>query len=209
MLPGVQRVWGNEPPHSQVNSHCMSWSPKRTPKFLEHNCRGQNPSAQKFLFIIEKLLKHRCLKWARIAHLDIWNTSHDQRKGWEWNWHFDSRPLRVGNRPDFVTCRWHAMCRWKNLDKSYNFVSNLIVIEGLHAKLCAPKVGGVPTVRISGLPFGSLKTKSHLDMATVERRKVYYEGVGGGFPQVRTVVSLVSPRSPVVRLSTKSAPTMH
>jgi hypothetical protein len=30
MLPGMQRVWGNEPSHSQVNSHVGSWSPKRT-----------------------------------------------------------------------------------------------------------------------------------------------------------------------------------
>jgi hypothetical protein len=33
------------------------------------------------LYIIEKLLKRRCLKWARIVHLDIWNTSYDQKKG--------------------------------------------------------------------------------------------------------------------------------
>jgi len=32
------------------------------------------------LYIIGKLLKHRCLKWARIAHLDIWNTSYGQKK---------------------------------------------------------------------------------------------------------------------------------
>jgi hypothetical protein len=32
------------------------------------------------LCIIEKLLKRRCLKWAHIAHLDIWNTSYGQKK---------------------------------------------------------------------------------------------------------------------------------
>jgi hypothetical protein len=31
-------------------------------------------------------------------------------------------------------------------------------------------------------------------------------GEGGGFPQIRAVVSLVSPKSPVVCLSTKGAP---
>jgi hypothetical protein len=31
-------------------------------------------------------------------------------------------------------------------------------------------------------------------------------GEGGGFPRVRAVVSLVSPKSPVVRPSTKGAP---
>jgi hypothetical protein len=43
----------------------------------------------------------------------------------------------------------------------------------------------------------------------VERHKVYYKGEGGGFPQVRGVVSLVNPKLPVTRPSTKSAQTMH
>ncbi len=46
---------------------------------------------------------------------------------------------------------------------------------------------------ISGLPLGSPGTKSHLDVGPVERCKVYYKGEGGGFPQVRAVVSLVCP----------------
>ncbi len=44
---------------------------------------------------------------------------------------------------------------------------------------------------ISGLPLGSPGTKSHLDVAPVERRRVYYKGEGGGFSQVRAVVSVV------------------
>jgi hypothetical protein len=71
MLPGVQRVWGNEPSHSQVNSHVGSWSPKRTPESSEHDFRGQNSLPWRVLYIIEKLLKCKCLKWARMAHLDI------------------------------------------------------------------------------------------------------------------------------------------
>jgi hypothetical protein len=43
---------------------------------------------------------------------------------------------------------------------------------------------GSPSLRILGLPLGSPETKSHLDVAPVERRKVYYKGEGGGFPQV-------------------------
>jgi hypothetical protein len=68
---------------------------------------------------------------------------------------------------------------------------------------------GVPTLGISGLPFGSPGTKCHLDVGLVERHKVYYKGQGGGFPQVRAMVSLVSPSLLVVRLSTKNAPAMH
>jgi hypothetical protein len=39
----VQRVWGNEPSHCQMNSHCGSLSPKWTPESSEHNCKDQNP----------------------------------------------------------------------------------------------------------------------------------------------------------------------
>ncbi len=42
---------------------------------------------------------------------------------------------------------------------------------------------------ISG--FGSHGTKSHLDMALVERCRIYYKGEGANFPQVRVVVSLM------------------
>ncbi len=38
---------------------------------------------------------------------------------------------------------------------------------------------------------GVLGEKSHLDVGLVERCRVYYKGEGGGFPQVRAVVSLM------------------
>ncbi len=72
-----------------------------------------------------------------------------------------------------------------------------------------PKVAGVPTLGISGLPLGNLGTKCHLDVGLVERHIVCYKGEGGGFPQVWAMVSLVSPRLLVVRPSTKSDQTMH
>jgi hypothetical protein len=48
-------------------------------------------------------------------------------------------------------------------------------------------------VGISKLPLKSPETKGHLDVAPVERRRIYYKGEGGGFPQVSAVVSLVCP----------------
>ncbi len=90
-------------------------------------------------------------------------------------------------------CRKCATYYWKTLNEGYNFASDLIMIEGLHKKLCALKVARVLIVGISGLPLGSFKTKSHLDVTPVERRKVYYKGEGGGFPQVWAVGSLVCP----------------
>ncbi len=52
-----------------------------TLKFLERNCRGQNPLDYEVSYIIGKLLELRCLKLARTTHLDIWNTSYGQKKG--------------------------------------------------------------------------------------------------------------------------------
>ncbi len=121
MFLGVQRVWGNEPSHFQVNSHFGNWSPKWILESSKRNYKHQNPLFGKFLYIIRKLLKHTCLKWACITHLDIWNTSYDQKKGWELNWQFDSWALKDGNRLDFLSCRWHATYRWKPLAKGYNF----------------------------------------------------------------------------------------
>jgi hypothetical protein len=41
----------------------------------------------------------------------------------------------------------------------------------------APPNGNFGTPKIS-------RTKNHLDVAPMERRKIYYKGEGGGFPQV-------------------------
>jgi hypothetical protein len=65
-----------------------------------------------------------------MSHLDICNTSYGRKKGRESNWQFDSRPLKVGNRLGPGVCRWSATRRWKALEESYKFVSNLISIGG-------------------------------------------------------------------------------
>jgi len=144
-----------------------------------------------------------------MTHLDIWNTSYGQKKGRESNWQIDSQPLKVGNQPDFLAFRWHATYRWKALEEGYNFASDLISIRGLNNKLWGPKIAGVPTLGILGLPFGSPGTKCHLDVGLMERHILYYKGEGDDFPQVRAMVSLVSSSLSMVRSSTKNAPSMH
>jgi hypothetical protein len=88
-----------------------------TLKFSENDFKGQNSLDWSVPYIIGKLFERRCLKWACMTHLNIWNTSYGQKKGRESNWQFDFRPLKVGNRPDLLACRWHATDRWKDLDK--------------------------------------------------------------------------------------------
>jgi hypothetical protein len=91
----------------------------------------------------------------------------------------------------------------KILTRATNFGLDLISIKGLHTKLWGSKVAGIPALATLGLPFGSHGTKSHLDMGLVERHRVYYKGEGGGFPQVRGVVNLVSLSCPWFVLTSK------
>jgi hypothetical protein len=116
---------------------------------------------------------------------------------------FDSRPLKAKNQLDFLACRQLTAYCWKALNKGYNFVLDLLAIGGLHTKLWGPKVAGVPVVAILGLPLGSPGTKCHLNGAPMEKCKEYYKGEGDGFPQVRAVVSLVSPSCPWLVLALK------
>ncbi len=57
-----------------------------------------------------------------------------------------------------------------------------------------------------GTPRGSPGTKSHSDVGAVEGCREYYMEEGGGFPRVRAVVNLVSPKLPMACPSIKSAP---
>ncbi len=117
------------------NPKMGTWESFKTPKSLEFDYKGQNTLHWGALQIIGKLLKCRCPKWALMTHLDICNTSYGQKKGQESNWQFDSRPLKVRNRPNPDACRWRATCHRKALDEEYNFGLNLVLIGSLHQKL--------------------------------------------------------------------------
>jgi hypothetical protein len=41
-----------------------------------------------------------------MTHLDTSNASYGQKKGWESNWQFDSWPVKIGSRPNFLMYRW-------------------------------------------------------------------------------------------------------
>jgi hypothetical protein len=127
-----------------------------TPECSVLNSKAQNTSQWGVLGVIGKVLKRRYRKWPRIGHLDIWSSSYGQKKGPESNWQFDSRPLKVKNRPHpdirFESATW----RWKDLDKGYNFGLDLVAIELCSRELWALKVLGVQPGQfrhsISGVP---------------------------------------------------------
>ncbi len=82
-----------------------TWESSKSPKTLEFDCRGQNTLHWSVLYIIGKISKCRCRKWAHMSHLNIFITSYGKKKGQESNCQFDSRPLKVGNRPDPDACK--------------------------------------------------------------------------------------------------------
>jgi hypothetical protein len=99
-----------------------------TPKCSELDSKGQNTSHWGVLGVIRKVLKRQYRKWPRIGHLDICSPSYGQKKGRESNWQFDSRPLKVANRPLPNIRFGSAIRRWKDLDEGYNFGSDLVAI---------------------------------------------------------------------------------
>jgi hypothetical protein len=185
-------LWGS----CEVATHTPengTWESFGTPENSERDCRGQNTLHWGVLSIVERVLKCRCPKWPRMSHLDICSTSYGRKKGRKSNWQFDSWPLKVGNWPDSDVCRWSATHYWIALEESYNFGSNLVSIRVWGEELWTSKVPRVQTETILGLHFGSLGKRSHLDASPMESCREYYMGEGGGFPQVRVVVSQVSP----------------
>jgi hypothetical protein len=108
------------------------WESSGILKSSKFDCKGQNTLYWGIHYIIGKLSKCRCPNWARITHLDIWNTSYGLKKGQESNWQFDFRPRKVRNRPDSLACKWLATRRWKALDEGYNFGLDLVSIGAMH-----------------------------------------------------------------------------
>jgi hypothetical protein len=127
-----------------------------TPECLEFDNKAQNTLHWGVLGVIGKVLKIKYRKWPRIGHLDICSPSYGQKKGWESNWQFDSRPLKVGNRPAPDVPWGNATRRWKDLDKGYNIGWDLVSIWGRGEELWLFKVPGVQPGHIRdnfGTPF--------------------------------------------------------
>jgi hypothetical protein len=100
-------LWGK----CEVATHTPengTWKSSGTLENSEFDCRGQNTSPWGVLYTVGKVLKFRCPKWPRMCHLDICSTNYGRKKGRESNWQFDSRPLKVGNRPDRGACKRSA-----------------------------------------------------------------------------------------------------
>jgi hypothetical protein len=100
-----------------------------------------------------------------------------------------------------VKCNTSLESSWRELQVCFRPHPN----RRSKQRVISSQSGGNPNWDNFGILLGSHGTKSHSDVGAAERRREYYMGEGGGFPQIRAVVSLVSPESPVACPSIKRA----
>jgi hypothetical protein len=92
-----------------------------------------------------------------MTHLGTLNISYGPKKGRESNCQFDSQPLKVDNRLDFLACRWRATYRYKAIDKGYNFALDITSIGGLAHHVM--RLQSCKSPNFSRLQLGSPGTK--------------------------------------------------
>jgi len=123
--PYFGQVWGWSPTLGKVKDLESSG----TPECSELDSKGQNTLHWGVLGVIGKVLKRKYRKCPCIGNSDICSPSYGQKKGRESNWQFDSRPLKVENRPLFDVWFECATWRWNDLDEGYNFSLDLVAIQ--------------------------------------------------------------------------------
>ncbi len=142
----------------------------------------------------KKVLKRRYRKWPRIGHLNICSPSYGQKKGRESNWQFDSRPLKVKNRPLSNLRIESAIRRWKDLNVSYKFGLDLIAIRLCSRELWAPKVPGLHPEQFRASNPGVPRVPGKSDIWAWVPRSVTEYTIGSKvvtYSRVRAVVCLV------------------
>jgi hypothetical protein len=125
------------------------------------------------------------------GHLDICSPSYGQKKGRESNWQFDSRPLKVRNRPLPDLRIESAIRRWKDLDEGYKFGSDLVAIRLRSRELWALKV---PRLHSGQFRDSNLGVPGKSDIRAWVPPRVTEYTIGSkavAYSRVRAVVCLV------------------
>jgi hypothetical protein len=180
-----------------------------TPETLETDLRGQNSMSCGVLYIMGKFLERRCLKWARIAHLDIWNTSYGQKKGpgvelpvW-----LPTRKGRESTRFTWLQTTCHILLKssWRELQLCFRPCfdpRSARKVMGLQSR-------GSPSWRDFGTPSRESRERKVIWMWAPWRGVEYtIRGKVMASPSLGRGESCVSVL-PMARSSTKGAPTMH
>ncbi len=157
-----------------MNTHCGSWSFKWTLKFSESDCRGQNPSVWRVLYIIGKLLKRKCLKWARMTHVDIWNIRPKERSRVKLVVWLSTTKSQESTQFPCVKMAWDISLKSSQRGLQLCFRPHC-------NQRFAHKIMGLQNRKSPN--FGSPWTKCHLDVGVAEKPIVYYKGEGVASPK--------------------------
>jgi hypothetical protein len=82
-----------------MNPHTPKWAPilrievMMDSQIFKKRFQELNLIGLKSFYTIGKLLKRKCLKWACMTHLNIYNTSYGRKKRQKSKCQFDSQPL--------------------------------------------------------------------------------------------------------------------
>jgi hypothetical protein len=100
-------------------------------------------------------LKCKCLKWACMTHLDIWNTSYGQKKNRESNCQFERKRLPTTKSQESTWFTWFQATCHISLERSWQ---GLQLFFGSHCdrrsakKVMRPQSRGSPHWRDFGTP---------------------------------------------------------
>jgi hypothetical protein len=138
--------------------------------------RARQQGAKHLTLVLLVSLKRKYQKCPRIGNSDICNPSYGQKKGRESNWQFDSRPLKVRNRPlpnvwcpiwecnmEFERSRW-GLQLWFIPRRDPILQSGVMAVQSSES----------PAGTNSGLHFGSPGNLCHLDAPSVASCREYY-----------------------------------
>ncbi len=136
---------------------------------FRNNFRGQNTLHWGVLYIIEKLLKCRCLKWVRMTHLDICNTSYDKKKGRESVWLSTTKNQESTWTPCVqVACNTLLESSWQKLQLCFRLHPN----RRFERRVIISQSCGSPNLDNLGTPLGSPETKSHSDVGLMGEAQI-------------------------------------
>jgi hypothetical protein len=174
-----------------------------TPKISKSNFRGQNSMACGVLYIIGKLLKLRCLNELPLL---IW-TSETQvmtkRRVGSQIASLTPDQKKLGINPIYLATEDVRHTVRKLLMRTTTLLQTASWSKVWSQNYGAPKSRRSQLARFRDSHSGVPGEKNHLDVGSVASHKVYYKGEGGGFPQVRAMVSLVCPCCPWLVLTPK------
>jgi hypothetical protein len=107
----------------EMSPHTPKWVPilgigiSKDSQIFKEQFGGQNSLNWRFLYTFGNLLKRRCLKWAHMIHLNIYNISY----GWK--------------KHKLCACKGCATYCWKTFDEGYNCALNIPSIKGLQKNI--------------------------------------------------------------------------